>query len=578
MSVNHLKDKQSQRIPLIVAFGKQAVSGTATHSKVSGASPSHQITAFNALGEGEWNACKGAWYQGEEIPPADYHFHLGALATGMTSGPQQVDSFFDKDVPHSRTAAIGYKVPVGFGNPDIAANPPNKFKGIFETKKSWNFNDKGNLSDFSYSPNPARCILETILSCARLPNLPSVYANTVDYWLSRIDFGNLKDFRDFHAQTETVDYRTIEDFEGFGLTAKYYSGTLFNTLVSQFVHPNFDITYAEQPPAAGLNGDFSASFEGYIFFPFTETFTIYITHNDGSRLWLNGVQKINVWNDNGVGPVGTNSATFNATAHQSVDILMHWNDKGGGNYKVEWESASQARQVIPSKYLYPKADQQELYQSHVFFEQPSSVGAGIREILRISNSIWANVNGKLRFYCLDQLTSSFALDNSTIDSFEFRRRDILRVDPITELEAEFKDLDSQYLQPPPVPVSHKLDVFTRQTGENVKIENLYTTTRWRALKNLKTRAALDYGNDLLADVRTPMALSYPITAGDLITVTHRKIGASPRTYLVKSAPEPGVAESNDTQGAETEMRKLVLQEWTNETPSDDEVIGDGLEG
>lgn len=563
-SINHLKNKESQRANLPMAFGLQAASGAASHSDVLGAAPNHQITAYNPLGVGEWNACKGAYYQGEEIPPLDYHFHTGALATGMTTGPQQVDSFFDKDVPHSGTAAIGYKVPLGLGNADIAANPPDKFKGIFETKKSWDFNANGQLFNFSYSANPGRCILEAILSYGRLPNLPpSVWANHVQYWLSRIDFGSLAAFRDYHDQTELVDYRTIPDFEGFGLTAKYYSGTLFQTFVTKFVHPNFDITYAQQPPAAELNGDFSAKFEGYIKFPFTETFTIFITHNDGARLWLNNVQKIDAWNDDGVGPVGTDSGTFDATANQSVDIRMHWNDKGGGNYKVEWQSTSQPRQVIPSKYLYPLAEPQRLHESHIYIDKPATLATAIREILFVSNSIMQDVNGKLRFVCLENLTPTFALGNAVIDSFQSRRRDILRRDPITEYEAEFKDLDSQYLQEPKTPVSVKLDIYARKTFENVKVVNLYNTTRWRARKILKTRAALELGNDLLADVTTKMALTYPITAGDLITVTHRKIGGGARNYLVKQTVDSGVAESDDTQSDKPEERKLVLQEWNN---------------
>ena len=248
MTINHLKNSDAQRKYLTIPFGLQAVKGLLCWSFVTGASPDHQITAFNQLGEGEFNACKGAYYKGKEIPAADYNFHPGALATGMDSGPQIVDPFFPKDVPHSRTATLAYKVPVGLGDADTETSPPTEFEGVFETKKTPDFNSSGIQTDFSYSPNPARCIAELLLTYARMPNLPSIYLNEAAYWLSRIDWGNWVDFRDFHDQTENVDYTTLENFDGIGLTASYYLGTNFETFAQKFIHANFDINYATQPP------------------------------------------------------------------------------------------------------------------------------------------------------------------------------------------------------------------------------------------------------------------------------------------------------------------------------------------
>jgi hypothetical protein len=560
MGTNHLKNRDAQRKVLTIAFGRWAATGHLCWSKYDGTN----VLVYSALGEGEWNACKGAYYRGQEILPADYTFHPGALATGLTTGPQQIDSRFPLDIPHSRTAAIGYKIPSGLANADTANNPPDRFKGIFETKKCPNYNSAGTQTDFSYSTNAAREIIELLKTYARLPNLPSIYASAATYWLSRIDWGNWVEFRDFHDQTETVNYTTLADFDGFGLTAAYYSGTNFQTLAAKFVNANFDLNYGSQAPASGIAaGNFSAKYEGFIKFPFSETFTIYITHDNGARLTLNGSQVINQWQDDGTSTPGAHSATFNATANAFVPILAEWNDTGSsGHYKIEWESASQARQVIPSKYLYPKAESQKLYEVHINFDTPIAIGAAIRQILFQCNSIMQDVNGKLRFYCLEQLTPSFALDESKIDKFEFRRRDILQTDPLTEYEAQFNDLDSQYLEEPKVPVSHKLDIFTRQSFENVKVINLYNTTRWRARKVLQTRAKLETRNDLVAEVKTKMAQTYSICAGDLISVQHRKLGDTTVNCLVKEAIDGGVAETNENQGADIESRQFVIQEWT----------------
>lgn len=570
MSVNHLQNLKANNLQLTIAFGLQPVSGHLCWSKTAGASPNHQITAFNALGEGEWNACKGAFYKGIEIPAADYEFHGGALATGMTSGAQQVGTFFDKDVPHSRTATIGYKIPVGIGVADTRATPPTDFEGIFETKKCPDYNSSGVQTDFSYTANPARQILELLKTYARIPNLPSIYASTAAYWLSRIDWGNWTAFRDFHDGLETVDYTTIADLKGFGLTAKFYNGTNFQTFITKFVRPTIAYAASSASPATGITAtDFSARFDGFLKSPATETRTYHLTHDNGVRFYIVpvgqnfGTPLIDQWTDDGTAASGTDTGTYALTADTFYKIRIEWNNTGSSsNLKFEWSSASQTQEVVPSKYLYPEVASAKRYESHIYIETQLGVGDGIRRILNQTNSIMQDWGGKFRFFCLEQLTPSFTLDNAKIDSFKFRRRDILQSDPITEYEADFKDLDHQFLNKPGSLISHKLDVFTRQTTENVKIENLFNTTRWQAIKILTTRAKLNFGNGILADVISPMAKCYPIVAGELITLQHRKVGVTPKTFLVRQAVDKGISERNGSQGEDVEKRSFVVQEWS----------------
>ena len=92
--------------------------------------------------------------------------------------------------------------------------------------------------------------------------------------------------------------------------------------------------------------------------------------------------------------------------------------------------------------------------------------------------------------------------------------------------------------------------------------NLFNTTRWQALKVLQMRAKLETGNDLLAEVESKLAKTYPVVAGDLVSVQHRKIGPTARNYLVREATDGAVAEASGTLGAEPEMRTFTLQEWT----------------
>lgn len=569
MAVNHLQNsKQAQKV-LTIAFGLQPVSGHLCWSKVSGTAPSHQITAFNALGEGEWNACKAAFYRGINIPSSDFEFHPGALATGMTSGPQQVGTYFNLDLPHSRTATIGYKVPTGIGSADTQANPPTEFEGIFETKKCPDFNSSGTQTDFSYTTNAARQIIELLQTYARLPNLPSAFASSAAYWRSRIDWGNWREFADFHETTESVDYTTIPDFKGFGLTAKFYNGTNFDTFVQKFVLPVVNYPNTSASPAVGVTaGSFSAEFIGFLKAPKTENTTFHFTHDNGVRFWIVpvgssfGSPLVDSWSDDGSSTAGTHTGSYSLTADTFYKIKIHWN-QGGSNsqMKFEWSSTTQTQQVVPSQYLFPEVETRKKWESHVFIESPLSVGDGIRRILSQVNSIMQDVKGKLRFFCLDELSSSFSLDNDNITSFKFRRRDILQSDPVTELEAKFRDIDHQYLNFPATPVSHKLEIFGNQSNENVLTVPLYNTTRWQARKLLEAKAKLEYANPLLADIIAPMAKSYPIIAGDLITVTHRKTNNVPTVFLVRKSVDKGISE-NRGQGKDIESRQFVVQEWS----------------
>ena len=281
---------------------------------------------------------------------------------------------------------------------------------------------------------------------------------------------------------------------------------------------------------------------------------------------LDGSLKIDEWQTDGQSTPGTDSTIITGiTKDQLIQTLLEWNDgEGDSSLKFEWESATTPRQIIPSKYLYPKAEQQKLYEFHGFFESPTSPGAAIREILFQTNSLMQDVKGKLRFYCYEQLNPDFTLPAKDIISFDkARRRDILQSDPVTIYEAQFKSLNSQYLEEPTSPVQMETGYFARKSFENVKVVNLFNTTHWRAIKILNHRIKLETGNDYLWEATAPLAKTYPICAGDLITATHRKIGASPKTYLVRRVVESGVAESKEIKTNDIEKNKFVLQEWSS---------------
>lgn len=555
-SVNHLKNSEAQLKVLTTAFGRQAAKGHLIRSTTIGGDP-FQNVAINALGEGEWDSCEGAFYRGVEIKPADYIFHPGALATDMA----ETDANFPGDVPHSRTATISYKCPEGIGSADTRENPPDGFEGIFKTKKCVDFDDGGELTGFSYSANPAREVAELLMRYGRLPNLPTEFASHIEYWISRIDWQVWALWQSYCATPETVDYTNIEEFEGFGLTAEFYDDASFGTMVHSFVQPIVNLNFVAVPPPSGVTPDnFSARFEGKVKAKYTENTTFQITHTEGVRLWINDDLVINAWGSSGT----HNSSPIALTADTFFTVKIEWRNTGSSPaISFSWQSDSQPGEVVPTKYLYPRAEDRPRYESHIYFETPTSLGDAIRTILTQTNSIMVDVDGKLRFYCLEQLTSSFTLDDSNIDKITFRRRDILDSDPITAYEAKFKDLDSQFLEEPEAAVRLELDTLVRKNAEVVKVVDLYNTTRWQARKVLAMKAKLEVGYDLVSEVETKLPKTYSVVIGDVLTMSHRKIDGDPREYLVREIVESGSPEATEDKGPTVEKRTIVLQEWNS---------------
>ena len=550
-TVNHLKNRESQRKVLTVAFGRHIAEGHLLWSYVSGS----QVYGFNRLGEGKWDSVEGVWWRGFTLASSEYHFRQGGQATDMS----EVDTWFPNDVPHSNTAGLAFRTPSGEADTDNVTNPPEGLSVIAKTKHVPLFNSSGVQTDFGYSANPARCLVELLVRYARLPNLPAAYSTLADYWISRIDWVAWREWHDYLEGTETVDYTTLPDFEGIGLTASYFNDNSLTTLYAKRIEPVIDLEFGDGTAAPGMNVDsFSARFEGKILAKYSETYTFSLYHDDGGKLWVNGSLIIDQW-----GSAGTHTGTIALTAGQLYDIKIEYFDNTGhAGVTLKWSSSSQSEEVVPSKNLYPKAESKPLYESHVAFSTPTSIGDAIRAILFVSNSIMQDVNGKLRFFCLEQLTSGFTFDSSNIipNSFSFRRRDILNSDPITEYEAKFRDLDSQYLEEPSVPVSFKIDWLSRKFRENVKVIELYNMTRWQARKVLETRAKLEVGSDLLCEFTGYGAKTYPVIPGDLVTVDHRKISGDPRTFLVREAVDSAVPEATGSTQT-VENRSFKLQEW-----------------
>lgn len=551
--INHLKNKDSQRSILEVAFGRHSVSGDLCWSYATGAGASLRNFGYNALGEGEWDGVENVFYQGTELGASEYNFHSGALATAMLTGNQTVDPWFSLDVPHSRSSAISFRTPLGVGNTDTLKNPPTEFKGIFRTKKVGDYNNTGAQTAFNYSANPARCLAELFIGSGRIPNLPSVFADFVAYWKNRIDWGAWTAWRDYCNEAETVDYRVIADLQGFGLTASFFNGSNFETFISRRVDPTINYAASSNALSPGLNPLlFSARFEGFVKPKYTQTYTFSLFHDQGARLYIDNVLIVDGWATSG----GTTTGTHPLTAGQFHNIRVEWfNTSGAANIELKWSSAAQSIEIVPSERLYPRTETRPRYESHIALKSATNFNDAMSDILFMSNSVKQDVNGKLRFFCLEQITPAFEFNSDNIieGSFKFLNKNVLRVDAITEYEAQFLDLDSRYLEPPTTPVAYSVDSFSNII--RTRIVTMSNATRWQARKILAFRSRLEIMRGINCTFDAPVARAYPPMPGSIVTVNHRKIG-TPKTFLVIDAI------NKPSGGKDVSNRAFNLQEWT----------------
>jgi len=451
-----------------------------------------------------------------------------------------IDEVFPTDTPHSGVAWIRAELASGMGDFDTKASPPEGLKGIFRTTKCTDYDSSGSAIDYLFSTNPALQVADLII---RLGNRP----------VSRIDWSAWCDWRDYLAELIAFDYRLLTDFDGIGLTGSFYNGTAFDTLISQRIDPVLFLASTAGSPGVGVDDDnFSVRWEGFIKSQFSETYTIYVTHTHGAKVYVNDMTTplIDEWSS-----TGTHSQTIALTLGNFNQIKVEWkHTTGNAEFKLEWESTSQSREVISHRALYPKVANRPRYETHPFFAGPTRLDDAVRTILNLCNSTVQEVDGTLRFFCLEQLLgASFAFtDDNTLDAV-IKPRDVRNLR--NTWQAQFRDIDSQYFERPIDPMLMErptlIDIAGRKIdGEAIELFNCSHHQAYRTLDNI-VRRSVDSKFQLEL---TGNADTFPVLAGDRV--------AADVEFTDAAALDCLVLESNDSSSEETaDERIFVLQEW-----------------
>ena len=157
----------------------------------------------------------------------------------------------------------------------------------------------------------------------------------------------------------TYDYINVKLFSIGGLLGNYYTDyymtNVYTTSGENVVTPTIDFDWGYGIPLDGFTSSdyFSITWNGRIKPPYSETYTFYTPLNAGSgvKLWIDNTLIIDQWTpyDGETDPY----ARVSLTKDTQYIITLHFREKTGeSKIKLEWESASISREVIPSEYLY----------------------------------------------------------------------------------------------------------------------------------------------------------------------------------------------------------------------------------
>lgn len=109
------------------------------------------------------------------------------------------------------------------------------------------------------------------------------------------------------------------------------------------------------PLPVPLTDRFSMRWQGRLKAPVTGQYTISISGDDGTRLWINDSLVVNRWNDH---PIATDNVVLNLVEGELYKFkLEYYENKALAAVKAEWAYPGQSKQVIPETAFYlPQTD------------------------------------------------------------------------------------------------------------------------------------------------------------------------------------------------------------------------------
>ena len=398
--VNDLTDKLS-RLP--VSYGRHPVTGFGTKHYIELVGTQKQVTIQRALGKGPWDSREALYYGGELIDPANSIFHQG-LANDAP------DAFFPSDIAHPNAAYEATRLPPGMAEED----QPDRAVGIYKTLRVADYDAAGVQTGFAYSPSPARHAIDLRLRAKR----SNVHVN----WPAWVDW------RDMCAETISWDDGALTPHQ-VSLVAQAGGALAPGTYwVRIATIKGADLSSASKDRADdGVTTAKVVIGGGNLKFQVT---------------WASQAQR-----------GATGYRVYIGTAEGAQD--RYFTVAGGSTNTLVVTTLVGATMGAPPNIATGALLRQiPRFESHLFFVPVFELASALDKIAQITCMDWHYSGGKLVFLTPEIREPIFTLNKA--ESNTFRTWQIDRRNRPNQIIVNYRNLDSQFLEPadPPVIVPH----------------------------------------------------------------------------------------------------------------------------
>jgi hypothetical protein len=143
---------------------------------------------------------------------------------------------------------------------------------------------------------------------------------------------------------------------GDGLRGEYYDNINLTGLAFNRTNATLDFNWGSASPDPSIGSNtFSIRWTGQVQPQFSETYTFYVSTDDGVRLWVDNQLLVDNWVDQGT---TERAGSIALTAYQRYNIKMEYYENAGSAVaRLLWGSPSMPKSVIPQSQLYSGTNQ-----------------------------------------------------------------------------------------------------------------------------------------------------------------------------------------------------------------------------
>ncbi|MEI7900136.1 MAG: DUF6288 domain-containing protein [bacterium] len=295
------------------------------------------VTYWGQLGKGALSSLPGYGEAARRALPVLYTY-VAAWPPGDNNAPGIISTIAAIEAATTAPALVN-ALPVA--NPQILVTPANTAKAV-------------TLSGSSCRANKVTCKVATPPAHGTLTGTPPnlTYTPAAGYQgVDRFTFTAT----DSLATSPTGAVNMVVGAGGTGLKGSYFDNADFTSLKVTRTDPSVNFDWGSAAPLKTMGaGTCSVRWTGQVLAPESGTYRFSTRTSDGVRLWINGVQVINDWNDQAAN-LWNDSAEIPLKAGQRVGLKMEYYSKAGpATARLYWYMPSRlACTVIPQEVLYP---------------------------------------------------------------------------------------------------------------------------------------------------------------------------------------------------------------------------------